>query len=276
MPRRAVAKLERRAPSSLDLHLRSGVDDPDRLLGSLHRRGRRRLDRFSLTFHFGEYRLPRRLPRRYFRDEDIRRCLDYAAACDAEDLRLDIADHFLSTGSTLPFAQACPRRARLSLLRVGNVTFGYDLRSDAYAALEVVQIHYARSDLCVGSFRISYLFDQAEEFAELKRAAAADVRNEKLQSRSYLYVPPDLPVSEAGEALCALPSSSSDTSVGNSLEVAEDDESEERHSEEDVTEDDEPDEELSEEEDTQSDEPEEELSEEDVTGDELLQEELVQ
>jgi len=73
-----------------------------------------------------------------------------------------------------------------------------------------------------------------------------------------------------------LPSSSSDTFVGNSLEVAEEDDSEGRHSEEDVTEDDEPDKELSEEEDTESDEPEEELSEEDVTEDELLQEELVQ
>ena len=58
--------------------------------------------------------------------------------------------------------------------------------------------------------------------------------------------------------------------------MAEDDDSEERHSEEDVTEDDEPDEEVSEEEDTESDEPEEELSEEDVTEDELLQEKLVQ
>jgi hypothetical protein len=60
------------------------------------------------------------------------------------------------------------------------------------------------------------------------------------------------------------------------LEVAEDDDSEEMHSEEDVTEDDEPDEELSEEEDTESDELEEEPLEEDVTEDELLQEELVQ
>ncbi|CAD6342645.1 unnamed protein product [Miscanthus lutarioriparius] len=132
------------APSSLDLHLRSGVDDPDRLLGLLHRRGRRHLDRFVLTFHFGEYRR-RRLPHRYFGDEDIRRCLGYTAACDAKDLHLDIADHFMSTVSMLRFPAACPRLARLSLLRVGNVTFGYSLRSDAYATLEVVQIHSAHS-----------------------------------------------------------------------------------------------------------------------------------
>ncbi|KAL6603166.1 hypothetical protein ACP70R_043527 [Stipagrostis hirtigluma subsp. patula] len=132
------------APASLDLHLRSGIDDPDQLLESLHRRGHRRLDRFSLTFPFGEYGRPNR-PHRYFRDKDIRRCLDYAAACDVEDLHLDITDHFMSTGSMLDFPPACPRLARLSLRYVGYVFFAYSLPSDAYSALEVIRIHSARS-----------------------------------------------------------------------------------------------------------------------------------
>jgi hypothetical protein len=51
----------------------------------------------------------------------------------------------MSTVSMLRFLPACPHLTRLSLLRIGNVTFGYSLRSDAYAALEVVQIHSARS-----------------------------------------------------------------------------------------------------------------------------------
>ncbi|KAL6603633.1 hypothetical protein ACP70R_043994 [Stipagrostis hirtigluma subsp. patula] len=132
------------APASLDLHLRSGIDDPDQLLESLHRRGHRRLDRFSLTFPFGEYGRPNR-PHRYFRDKDIHRCLDYAAACDVEDLHLDITDHFMSIGSMLDFPPACPRLARLSLRYVGHVFFAYSLPSDAYSALEVIRIHSARS-----------------------------------------------------------------------------------------------------------------------------------
>jgi hypothetical protein len=88
------------APSSLDLHLRSGVDDPDQLLGSLHRRGRRPLDRFSLTFYFGEYHR-RRLPHRYFSDEDICYCLDYVAACNTEDLHLDITNKY-GNGAPIP------------------------------------------------------------------------------------------------------------------------------------------------------------------------------
>ena len=68
------------APPSLDLLL--PLDDPDQLLESLERRGRRRLDRFALTVHWFPY------PHRFLGDKDVHRCLDYAAACGVEDLCL--------------------------------------------------------------------------------------------------------------------------------------------------------------------------------------------
>ncbi|CAL5060160.1 unnamed protein product [Urochloa decumbens] len=45
--------------------------------GLIDRRGRRRVDCFSLAFHGGQLAQP-----------DLRRCLDYAAACEVEDLQL--------------------------------------------------------------------------------------------------------------------------------------------------------------------------------------------
>ncbi|RLN13286.1 hypothetical protein C2845_PM09G21990 [Panicum miliaceum] len=119
------------------------ANDPDRLLESLERRGRRRLDRFALTIHFGRHRFPH--PYRYLGDKDIHRCLDYAAACGVEDLHIDMVDHFLRTCSTLSFPSGFSRLVRLSLLRVGRVSFGYSLSSDAFPALEVIHLRSARS-----------------------------------------------------------------------------------------------------------------------------------
>ncbi|CAL5049558.1 unnamed protein product [Urochloa decumbens] len=130
------------APPSLDLHHRP-TDDPDLLLDSLERRGRQRLDRFVLTLGFGDYRSPK--PHRYLGDEDIHRCLDYAAACDVEDLHIDIADHWLSIGSTLSFPSGFSHLVRLSLLRVDSVSFGYSLGSSAFPALEIIHLHSADS-----------------------------------------------------------------------------------------------------------------------------------
>ncbi|CAN6200735.1 unnamed protein product [Urochloa humidicola] len=129
-------------PPSLDLHHRP-TDDPDRLLESLERRGRRRLDRFALTLHFGDYMSPK--PHRYLGDEDIHRCLDYAAACDVEDLHIDIADHWLSVGSSLSFPSGFSHLVRLSLLRVGSVSFSYSLGSGAFPALEIINLRFAHS-----------------------------------------------------------------------------------------------------------------------------------
>ncbi|CAN6215881.1 unnamed protein product [Urochloa humidicola] len=127
---------------SLDLHHRP-TDDPDQLLKSLERRGRRHLDRFAITFHFGDYRSPK--PHRYLDDQDIHRCLDYAVACDVEDLHIDIADHWLSIGSSLSFPLGFSHLVRLSLLRVGSVSFNYSLGSGAFPALEIIHLHSAHS-----------------------------------------------------------------------------------------------------------------------------------
>ncbi|CAL5049769.1 unnamed protein product [Urochloa decumbens] len=129
-------------PPSLELHHRP-TDDPDRLLESLERRGRRHLDHFALTLHFGDYRSPK--SHRYLGDEDIRRCLDYAAACDVEDLHIDITDHFLRISSRLSFLSQFSRLVRLSLLRVGSVSFSYSLGSSAFPALEIIHLRSARS-----------------------------------------------------------------------------------------------------------------------------------
>lgn len=46
----------------------------------------------------------------------------------------------LSIGSTLSFPSGFSRLVRLSLLRVGRVSFGYSLSSDAFPALEVIHL----------------------------------------------------------------------------------------------------------------------------------------
>ncbi|XP_039804184.1 F-box/LRR-repeat protein At5g02910-like [Panicum virgatum] len=128
------------APPSLDLLLLLPLDDPDQLLESLERRGRRRLDRFALTVHWFPY------PHRFLGDKDVHRCLDYAPACGVEDLHIDMADHMWRTcPSSLRFPSGFSRLVRLSLLRVGSVSFGYPLSSDAFPALEVIHLRSARS-----------------------------------------------------------------------------------------------------------------------------------
>ncbi|KAF8658772.1 hypothetical protein HU200_059258 [Digitaria exilis] len=151
------------APSSLDLH-HLPMDDPDRLLASLERRGRRRLERFALTLHFG------RQPHRYLGDKDIHRCLDYAAACKVEELHVDISYHWVSISSSLNFPPGFSSLVRLSLLRVGDVSFGYSLGSDAFPALEIIHIHSARSvdldDLLSASPRLRTLDLRYCEFVD--------------------------------------------------------------------------------------------------------------
>ncbi|KAG2613788.1 hypothetical protein PVAP13_4KG392832 [Panicum virgatum] len=89
------------------------------------------------------YRFPS--PHRYLSDKDIHRCLDYAAACCVEDLHIDMDDHFMWTCSSLSFPSGFSRLVRLSLLRVGSVSFGYSLSPDAFPALEVIHLRAAHS-----------------------------------------------------------------------------------------------------------------------------------
>jgi hypothetical protein len=127
------------APSTLDLHIRPG-DDPEELLGSLEGRGRRRLDRFSLTIYpFVSHLLP----------TDPQRFLHYALACGVEDLHIDVADHFVSLHSTFTFPPDRSHLARLFIHHTGGLSF--DSCSDAFPTLEVVHLQ------ALGSVDISRL-----------------------------------------------------------------------------------------------------------------------
>ncbi|CAL5049555.1 unnamed protein product [Urochloa decumbens] len=129
------------APSSLDLHIRAG-DDPEEMLRSLECRGRRRLDRFSLTIYPFMSNLHPHVT-------DLQRFLDYAVACGVEDLHIDAADHFVSMVSTFTVPLDCSRLARLFVRHAGRLTFGSC--SGAFPALEVVHLR------SVGSVDISRL-----------------------------------------------------------------------------------------------------------------------
>nr|CAB3471215.1 unnamed protein product [Digitaria exilis] len=112
------------------------------VLRSLERRGLRRLDRFSLTIERSRNPAdpPFRAPQRF---------IDYAAACGVEDLRVDVANHFVSwtwiRRFTLP--PGCSHLARLFIRHEAGVSFGFSLRFDAFPALEVVHLHFVRIDI---------------------------------------------------------------------------------------------------------------------------------
>ncbi|KAF8772209.1 hypothetical protein HU200_006004 [Digitaria exilis] len=77
------------------------------------------------------------------------RFIDYAAACGVEDLRVDVASHFVSwtwiRRFTLP--PGCSHLARLFIRHEAGVSFGFSLRFDAFPALEVVHLHFVRIDI---------------------------------------------------------------------------------------------------------------------------------
>ncbi|CAL5049761.1 unnamed protein product [Urochloa decumbens] len=123
------------APSSLDLHIRAG-DDPEEMLRSLERRGRRRLDRFSLTIYPFMSNLHPRVT-------DLQRFLDYAVACGVEDLHIDAADHFVSMHSTFTIPPDCSRLARLFVRHTGRLSFGSC--SGTFLSLEVVHLRSVSS-----------------------------------------------------------------------------------------------------------------------------------
>ncbi|KAM0851738.1 hypothetical protein ACQ4PT_052227 [Festuca glaucescens] len=89
------------APASLDFRL-APHDSPQPLMESLERRGRRRLDRFSLSFQIGQ-----------LNDEDFDRCLDYAAACAVADLDVYLSDSRSPTSPTPALQLQVSNRFRL-------------------------------------------------------------------------------------------------------------------------------------------------------------------
>ncbi|CAN6215882.1 unnamed protein product [Urochloa humidicola] len=128
------------APSSLDIHLRSG-DAPKQILESLQRRGLRRLDRFSLTMDMNW----RSLLWRNLEDKDPQRFLDYAAACGVADLHIDAGNHSLSKFSTFTFPAGCDHLARLVLRHIARVSISFSPCSDAFPALEVLHLDLVSS-----------------------------------------------------------------------------------------------------------------------------------
>ncbi|XP_045086898.1 uncharacterized protein [Aegilops tauschii subsp. strangulata] len=121
------------APSSLDFHLGTH-DSPHPLLETLERRGRRRLQRFALSFDIGELQA-----------EHFRRCLEYAAACAVEDLHVHLAHSVFNIFFNYRLPLGDPHLARLSL---GAMTVGlpdsFSARSHPFSALEVIHLHCVR------------------------------------------------------------------------------------------------------------------------------------
>ncbi|XP_062218253.1 F-box/LRR-repeat protein At3g26922-like [Phragmites australis] len=124
-------------PSSLCLCLPPGASAAARgeHLAAIDRRGRRRMDSFSLAFHGGQLAQP-----------DLRRFIDYAAACEVEDLhlRLDRGGGRGSRGGTrrpgmltVHFPVGSPLLARLSV-RGLNLTA---IANAMVATLEVIHLH---------------------------------------------------------------------------------------------------------------------------------------
>ncbi|CAM0909515.1 unnamed protein product [Alopecurus aequalis] len=115
------------APSSLDFFL-AACDSPHPFLETLERRGLRRLDRFALAFGIGELEA-----------EHFRRCLDYAAACAVEDLRVHFAGQtFPSFVFQFRLPLDDPHLTRLSLR---GITVGNSLHPCTFSALEVIHLH---------------------------------------------------------------------------------------------------------------------------------------
>ncbi|XP_047051496.1 uncharacterized protein LOC124656879 [Lolium rigidum] len=129
------------APSSLDLRL-APHDSPQPLLDSLERRGRRRLDRFSISFHTGQ-----------LNDEDFGRCLDYAAACAVADLDVVHLSNSRSPTSPTPTPQlqvsspfrlppgGNPHLARLSV--TGTCVDYFRHQEHPYPFLKAIHLHRA-------------------------------------------------------------------------------------------------------------------------------------
>jgi hypothetical protein len=114
------------APSSLDVRF-AAYESSQPITEALERRGLRRLDRFALSFGIGE-----------LGEEDFRRCVDYAAACAVEDLRVHYVDPtFPSFDFQFRLQPDDPHLTRLSLR---GITICNPLRTCAFPALEVIQL----------------------------------------------------------------------------------------------------------------------------------------
>ncbi|XP_047080972.1 putative F-box/FBD/LRR-repeat protein At2g05300 [Lolium rigidum] len=144
---------EHRWPDPSSLRLRFPVPacaDARDQLAAMDRRGRRRVDVLSLAFHAGQLAQP-----------DLRRCLDYAAACGAEDVQLRL------DGTT-------PRGARGGHRRAGVLTVHFPVGSPLLARLSVRGLHVtASANAMVATLEVVHLHSVSITDAALRRVVAA-------------------------------------------------------------------------------------------------------
>jgi hypothetical protein len=121
----------RRWPDPASLELRVAAHNSlQPLMESLERRGRRRIDRFSLSFKMGELTA-----------DEFRRCLDYAAACAVADLQVH-----LSRGSNRILKFRLPRgNPHLQRLSVEGIGLGlpnpFLYESYPHSVLDAIRLH---------------------------------------------------------------------------------------------------------------------------------------
>ncbi|XP_062224029.1 F-box protein At5g03100-like [Phragmites australis] len=149
-------------PSSLCLRLPPGASAAARgeQLAATDRRGRRRMDCFTLTLHAGPLAQP-----------DLMRCLDYAAACEVEDLHLRL-DGSVGRGS------------RGGTRRPGMLTVHFPVGSPLLARLSVRGLNLtAAANAMVATLEVIHLHSVPLTDAALRRVVAACPRLRELEIR---------------------------------------------------------------------------------------------
>lgn len=140
-------------PSSLRVRVPpgpSGAAAAQAQLAAVDRRGRRRVDVFSLAFHAGQ-----------LSQADLKRCVDYAAACGVEDLQLR-----LDGGGG--------RGARGGQRRAGALTVHFPVGSPLLARLSVRGLHLtASANAMVATLEVIHLHSVSITDAALRRVVAA-------------------------------------------------------------------------------------------------------
>ena len=154
-------------PSSLRIRLPPGAAGAAARVeqfGVIDRRGRRRMDCFSLAFHSGQLAQP-----------DLRRCLDYAAACEVEDLHLRL-DGAVGRGSRGGGGGATRGR--------GMLTVHFPVGSRLLARLSVRGLNLtAAANAMVATLEVIHLHSVFLTDAALRRVVAACPRLRELDLR---------------------------------------------------------------------------------------------
>ncbi|KAG8069804.1 hypothetical protein GUJ93_ZPchr0006g46095 [Zizania palustris] len=152
-------------PSSVDTSLPSGsgagaAAARAELLAAIDRRGKRRMDCLSLAFHAGQLTPP-----------DIKRFVEYAAACDVEELRLR-----LDGGGG--------RGSRGGTRRPGTLAVHFPVGSKLLARLSLRGLHLtASANAMVATLEVIHFHSVSLTDAALKRVVAACPRLRELELR---------------------------------------------------------------------------------------------